>query len=169
MRRLAGYLEDTQLHARQTKVGRKLFADFCILRNGLAQIEGGGCGALVSVAAREQLGVLHAVRIALIHEIFLLSTHIPQFSNQHNTTHARLLLRVLHLDIPTAVSQLERIFPATTDTAVTGDFGERATYASDESQNYQRENEDIFTPMNGLYELMRRVSIGVVHRIGFFG
>ena len=169
MRRLAGYLEDTQLHARQTKVGRKLFADYCILRNGLDQIEGGGCGALVSEAARNQLGVLHAVRIALIHEIFLLSTHIPQFSNQHNTTHARLLLRVLHLDIPTAVSQLERIFPATTDTAVTGDFGERASYASDESQNYQRENEDIFTPMNGLYELMRRVSIGVVHRIGFFG
>ena len=80
-----------------------------------------------------------------------------------------LLLRVLHLDIPTAVSQLERIFPATTDTAVTGDFGERATYVSDESQNYQRENEDIFKPMSGLYELMRRVSIGVVHRIGFFG
>jgi phosphoenolpyruvate carboxylase len=109
------------------------------------------------------------VRIALIHEIFLLATHIPQFSNQHNTTHARLLMRVLHLDIPTAVSQLKRIFPATTDTAVTGDFGERATYASDESQNYQRENEDIFKPMNGLYELLRRVSIGVVHRIGFFG
>jgi phosphoenolpyruvate carboxylase len=169
MRRLAGYLEDTQLHARQTKVGRKLFADFCILRNGLNQIEGGGCGALVSEAAREQLGVLHAVRIALIHEIFLLATHIPQFSSQHNTTHARLLLRVLHLDIPTAVSHLERIFPATTDTAVTGDFGERATYASDESQNYQRENEDIFKPMNGLYELLCRVSIGVVHRIGFFG
>ena len=169
MRRLARYLEDTQLHARQTKVGRRLFADYCLLRDGLALVEGGGCGALVTPAAREQLAILHAVRIALIHEIFLLATHIPQFSSQHNTTHARLLTRVLHLDIPTAVSQLERIFPATTDDAVTGDFGERATYVSDESQNYQRENEGIFQPMNGLYELMRRVSVGVVHRIGFFG
>src|SRR3712207_3649362 len=110
-----------------------LFADFRILHDGLNLIEGGGCGALVSEAPRQQLGVLHAVRLALIHEIFLLAAHIPQFSNQHNTTHARLLLRVLHLDIPTAVSHLERIFPTTTDTAATGDFGERTTYVSDEA------------------------------------
>jgi phosphoenolpyruvate carboxylase len=115
------------------------------------------------------MSLLHAIRLTLIHEIFRLATHIPQFSSQHNTTHPRVIARILHLDIPTAVAQLERIFPATSDTLIDGDFGERATYVSDESQNYKQENDSIFKVMDNLYELLRRVSVALTHRVGFFG
>jgi phosphoenolpyruvate carboxylase len=169
MRRLAGYLEDSQLQARQIKIFRKLFTDYGILRDDLTRIAVNGGTAPIDADTRTGMSLLHAIRLTLIHEIFRLATHIPQFSSQHNTTHPRVIARILHLDIPTAVAQLERIFPATSDTLIDGDFGERATYVSDESQNYKQENDSIFKVMDNLYELLRRVSVALTHRVGFFG
>ncbi len=168
MRRLAGYLEDNQTHVRQTRILRKLYADLTILRDGLAAT-GPGTGALVTAQTRTGLRLLHALRLALIHELYRLATHIPEFSSQHSTTRERVIARILHLDIPTAVAQLKVIFPATTDAALDGDFGESATYVSDESQNYHQENERLFRPMTGLYDLITRIGTAVTQRIGFFG
>jgi phosphoenolpyruvate carboxylase len=80
-----------------------------------------------------------------------------------------VIARVLHLDVLPAVTSLEEIFPLTEDTIAVADFGEAATYNSDESQSYQFENERIFRPMRQLYGLVRGVSAAVVHRTGFFG
>lgn len=169
MRRLATFLEDHPARERQVRVFRKLFRDYTMLRDGLALTGDPGCARLVDPRARRAISLLHAIRLALIHDIFRLATHIPEFSSQHNTTHKRVIARVLHLDVETAVAQLERIFPATADLMLDGDFGEPATYVSDEGQNYRLENEKIFQPMKNLYEIARRISVGLVHRIGFFG
>jgi phosphoenolpyruvate carboxylase len=169
MRRVARFLDEAQIHARQVKVWRKLFADFCILRDDFKRTGIEGTAALVDARTRTAISLVHAVRLAILHEIFRLATHIPLFSSQHNTTHQRVIQRVLHLDIPTAVEQLRHIFPAEVDDAFDGDFGEKATYVSDEGQNYRQENERIFGPMTNLYELLRRCSVALVHRIGFFG
>ncbi|HEV7369111.1 phosphoenolpyruvate carboxylase [Arenibaculum sp.] len=166
LRRLAAFLEEGQLHVRQVKIWRKLFADFCILRDNLAPV---AADTPVAPGTADAIRLLHAIRLAIMHEIFRLATRIPQFSSQHNTTHDRVIQRVLHLDVPTAVEQLRKIFPAETDTSSDGDFGEAATYVGDESGNYRQENETIFDPMTGLYELLRRCSGAMVHRIGFFG
>ena len=76
---------------------------------------------------------------------------------------------MLKLDVPVAVSMLRRIFPATPDATLDLDFGEPATYVSDASQTYQRENDQIFTPMLALYDLIPRISIAIIHYIGALG
>jgi len=166
MRRLAGFLEELPTHNRQIGIFRKLYRDYGILVEGLRT-----AGALPEVAPQDRsaLLLLHALRIALIQEIFLLSTHVPQFSSQHNVTHRRLVARLLQLDVPWALDLLAKIFPVTGDAATGGDFGERATYVSEESQNYSQENDRIFRPIGHLYELVRRVGTAVTQRVGFFG
>lgn len=169
MRNLADHLENSPAHVRQMRVFRKLYRDHTMLRDGLART-GPGCAALLGDDCRTGLRLLHAIRLALIHEIFRLATHIPEFSSQHATTRDRVIARILHLDIPTAVAQLEDIFPATTDQGPEdADYGEPATYISDESQNYRQENERLFRPMLGLYDLITRTGSAITQRIGFFG
>ncbi|MDZ5649702.1 phosphoenolpyruvate carboxylase [Nitrospirillum sp. BR 11828] len=171
MRRLAAILEDNPLHSRLIRIFRKLYRDFDVLEEGLARVERHpvpGQVAPPDEALSNGLLVLHALRIALIQEVFLRATHIPQFSSQHNITHRRLMARLMQLDVPWALDLLSRIFPVA-ETAGEGDFGESATYVSDDSQNYGQENERIFKPIASLYDLVRRVGNGITQRIGFFG
>lgn len=164
---LSGHLEPMPVWERQSRVFRALHKDFILVREGLESIA--EQSPHVDAASRDALAVLHAVRLALIQEIFLLAMRIPEFSSRHNLTLKQVIARVLHLDVLPAVTSLEEIFPLTEDTIAVADFGEAATYRSDESQNYQFENERIFRPMRQLYGLVRRVSAAVVHRTGFFG
>ena len=113
--------------------------------------------------------LLHAVRLAVIQELFLLAVKIPDFSSRHAATRKQLIARLLHLDVPGVVSLLEEIFPETESTADLEDFGEPTDYRSDDSQSYHYENEQLFKPMRGLYRLVQRVSTAVAHRVGFFG
>jgi phosphoenolpyruvate carboxylase len=172
MRRLAAYLEEMPTHPRLIRMFRKLLADYGVLRDGLATVANGrganGRGA-GDTRTRTALSLLHAIRLTLMQEMFLLATRIPPFSSQHSISQKRVISWILHLDVPNAVDHLEHIFPATNPLPFTGGFGESATYVSDESQNYRQENERIFKPLTGLYELLRRTSVGITHRIGFFG
>lgn len=168
MRTLARYLEQSPIYGRQMVVFRKLYRDVTILAEGLNRT-GPGCGALVEERTRRGLRLLHAIRMALIQEAFRLATHVPDFSSQHQTSRERLIDMILHLDIPPAVALLKRIFPSTADNPLDGDFGETATYRSDDSQSYEHEHERIIKPLFGLHEVITRVGGAVIQRIGFFG
>jgi phosphoenolpyruvate carboxylase len=167
-RRIAEMLEEWDIHDGQRKVFRKLYNDFVLLKNGLAAVRHSG-GADVTDDARLALTLLHAIRIAVIQTIYLLATEIPEFSSRHQVANRRIFQRVLQLDVPVAVSMLRQIFPATPESSPELDFGEPATYLSDASQTYQRENDQIFTPLLALYDLIPRISIAIVHHIGALG
>lgn len=169
MLRLADQLEGLGLHERQNKVFRRLNKDFTILSAALEELGAEGCGALVDGRTKIALRVLHAIRLAVIHEIFLLATRIPEFSSRHSMTPRQLVIRLLHLDVPPVARLLEEIFPLTEGDTASADFGEPASYHGDEKQSYQFENETIFRPMKGLYTLVRRISTANIHRIGFLG
>ncbi len=166
-RRIAEMLEEWSIHDGQRRVYRRLYNDFVLLRNGLASVDIGP--PRISPEARRALTLLHAIRIALVHEIYQLATTIPEFSSRHEIANRRIFQRVLQLDIPVAVAMLRRIFPATPAPEPNVDFGEPASYVSDDSQSYQRENDQIFTPMLKLYDLIPRISIAIVHYIGALG
>jgi phosphoenolpyruvate carboxylase len=166
-RRIAEMLEEWSIHDGQRKVYRRLYNDFVRLKAGLEPFD--PPGTRISDEARRALILLHAIRIALVQEIYTLATHIPEFSSRHEIANRRIFQRVLQLDIPVAVSNLRRIFPATPEAVVDSDFGEPATYVSDASQTYQRENDEIFTPMLKLYDLIPRISIAIIHYIGAIG
>lgn len=165
-RRVADVLDQVQTWSRHIKVFRRLGRDFGVLRENLARA---GLEPAPDAAARTALPLLHALRLALMHRVFLLATHVPPFSSQHSVTRERLVQRLLHLDVPWALEMLTRIFPARGDSAPSGDFGERASYVSDESQDYSQENARIFRPLAQLYELVRRTGNALTQRVGFFG
>ena len=76
------------------------------------------------MATREIL--LHALRLALIHRIWLLSTEISDFSPRHGVTRPVLEAAILRLDIEASLQLLAEIFPAAPDPAADCDYGEPA-------------------------------------------
>ena len=111
--------------------------------------------------------LLHALRLALIHRIWLLETAIPDFSPRHGVTRAALEQRILRLDIPQAVELLREVFPLAPDPAADQDYGEPAGPRADAA--YAREHADILTPMIKLFAMVREISAAISHEVGAFG
>ena len=81
------------------------------------------------MATREVL--LHALRLALIHRIWLLAAELPDFSPRHGLKRQDLEAAILRLEIEPALALLAEIFPASPDRAEECDYAEpRAPRAS---------------------------------------
>jgi phosphoenolpyruvate carboxylase len=111
--------------------------------------------------------LLHALRLTLIHRIWLLETAIPDFSPRHGVTRAALGLRILRLDIPQAVELLHEVFPLAPDPAADQDYGEPAGPRANAA--YAREHAEILEPMLRLFGLVREISTAISHEVGAFG
>ncbi len=114
--------------------------------------------------------MLHALRIALIHRIYLLGSHIPEFSPFENLTRADLIQLLRHLDVEQAIEILKQVFPRSDATGLRDvDFAEPSTYVPDAGQTYEHEHVTIFEPIAAHLELIRRVGGAITHRIGALG
>jgi phosphoenolpyruvate carboxylase len=115
----------------------------------------------------ERLVLLHAIRLALVHRIWLLATRIPDFSPRHGITRAALVARILRLDVPAAVALLEEVFPRNPDAALALDFAEPPGAA--EAATYEQEHAEVFGPMRALFALVREASAAITQEVGAFG
>ena len=79
------------------------------------------------------------------------------------------MAKVLHLDIEAVLRLLGTIFPKIEPLDLAGDFGEVATYRTDDNQSYEQEHERIFQPLARLYDMVRRAGIGITHIAGAMG
>ncbi len=167
LRMVAALLEGEGLYEKLAKIYRTFQQDMLDLRDGLALV--GANGPKIPPEARFNLRVIHGLRIALLMRLFMLSTHIPDFSDQYEITRQQLLSKIYHLEIDDAVRKLNVIFPKVDPVKFEGDFGDIATYIGDWHQTYEREHEVIFQPIAHLYTLIRRLSSGVIHTVGALG
>jgi phosphoenolpyruvate carboxylase len=117
------------------------------------------------MAEREVL--LHALRLAVIQRIWLLSAEIPDFSPRHGITRQGLETALLRLDIPAALGLLAEIFPAAPPPAALEDWGEPPSPQA--TGSYAREHETIFRPIGALFEIVREIATAVAHEVGAFG
>ncbi|MFL5286961.1 MAG: phosphoenolpyruvate carboxylase [Rhodopila sp.] len=117
------------------------------------------------MANREIL--LHALRLALIHRIWLLATEIRDFSPRLNVTRLAMEAAILRLDIDVSLTLLAEIFPSGADPAVDCDYGEPA--APRRTAAYAREHEEIFEPMRRLFGMVREIASAITHEVGAFG
>jgi phosphoenolpyruvate carboxylase len=111
--------------------------------------------------------LLHALRLALIHRIWLLATEISDFSPRHGVTRLVLERAILRLEIEQSLDLLGQIFPAASDQSEDFDFAEPA--APRGTTAYTREHEEIFTPMRALFGLVREIGTIITHEVGAFG
>ncbi|MGK5643221.1 hypothetical protein ACSNOK_33775, partial [Streptomyces sp. URMC 126] len=85
---------------------------------------------------RDNLHLLHALRLALIQRLMMVATRVPDFYDRHVTTHDALIVRLMHLEVEPAMQLLGEIFPVTEDAEPELDFGEPSTYRSAGGQSY---------------------------------
>ena len=111
--------------------------------------------------------LLHALRLAVIQRIWLLSTEIPDFSARHGVTRQGLEAMLLRLEVPAAVDLLAAIFPVGSDTVAEHEYAEPPSPRV--AGSYVREAEEIFAPIRVLFELMREIAVAVSHEVGAFG
>jgi phosphoenolpyruvate carboxylase len=65
------------------------------------------------------------------------------------------------------VKLLSEIFPSTPDAAAGQDYAEPPAPRS--AGSYTREHAEIITPMSGLFEIVREISVAISHEVGAFG
>ncbi len=111
--------------------------------------------------------LLHAMRLSLIHRIWLLATEISDFSPRHGVTRQVLEAAILRLDVDASLRMLAEIFPAAPDPAADADYGEPA--APRGTTAYAREHREIFAPIGRLFAMVREIATAVTHEVGAFG
>lgn len=167
LRTICRLLEASDVHARLGRIRRRFQADFLLLREALEGVPDDGGAFPVD---GEDLALLHALRVALIHRLYLLATRIPDFTPYDGMTREEALHRLLHLDVEDTVATLRAVFPrrqAPDDDAI--DFAEPASYRSDAAHTYEREHAAILDPLEVHFDLLRRIGAAITHHIGAVG
>ena len=174
MKSVANLLESFDIHWRLNKVYRNLHQEYMGIRNWvLGRKSRGrvavGRGRVIEKEIRDELLLMHGVRVAIFHEIFLLSVQIPQFSDQAGVSRDEVIAKLIRFDVPNAVSILRKIFPVGQQKSDYSDYGEISNYVSDKDIDYKKEEKNIFRQLEALHECARRVSSGITHFIGAVG
>ncbi len=173
-RRIADYVEHLALFDRLMRIFRVLQRDYMQLASALRAHrrltrETGDQPIAVDQATRDNLHMLHALRIALIERIMHRAVNIPDFSDRHGVTHDGLVVAVMQLEIEPALQMLGSIFPMIEEAQPDLDYGEPATYAEDSAQAYGQEHATIFRPLAADYDHVRRIGSAVIHHLGAIG
>lgn len=173
MKSVANLLESFDVHWRLNKVYRVLHQEYMEIRNWLLGRKSKGRiavgrGRVIEKEIRDELLLMHGIRVAIFHEIFLLSVQIPKFSDQAGVTRDEVIAKIIRFDILDAVAILRKIFPMVKKNDDYSDYGEDSSYLSEKNFNYIKENK-LFERLEALYECTRRVSSGVNHFVGFVG
>lgn len=171
---VAGHMERIGLFDRLAGILRVLERDHLALAAALREHrrktrEVGARPIAVDPATRDNLHMLHALRLALIERIARTAVHVPDFSDRHEVTHDALIEALLRLEVEPALQLLAQIFPVLEQERDALDWGEPSTYAGDREQSYAQEHALIFRPMAADYDLVRRIGSAIVHHVGAFG
>lgn len=154
---VADPLDGVGLQAPLWRMFRRLQADYLALRTAWPELP----------TMPERLVLLHALRLSLIHRLWLLAVSIPEFSPRHGATRETVLRRILALDVEPALDLLGEVFPAALNPVTGLDFHEPAS--RDSRTSYAREHAEIFEPMRRLFALVRGCSAAVSEEVGAFG
>ena len=169
MQTLADMLRHSSRHEKVNRIYRIFLNDTLYLDRGLKAV---GADQMLPDLVDDcypDLLLLHAVRIALIHEMFLIVARLPKYSDRHDTSSDDLINELLNLDVEHALSVLRRAFPVSGAPTDAKSFGEEATYRTDAEHGYEKEHRELFEPLEALYDLTRRISTAVAHMSGAVG
>jgi phosphoenolpyruvate carboxylase len=174
LRCVADYLERVDLHDRLARIHRVFHRDYMDLARALREHrrmarDAGERPIAVEPETRDNLHLLHALRLALIQRLMMLAVRVPDFSDRHATTHDTLIVRLMHLEVEPALELLSEIFPVTEEAQPELDFGEPASYRSAGGHSYLAEHVTIFRPIARDFELIRRISSGIIYHVGAVG
>jgi phosphoenolpyruvate carboxylase len=122
------------------------------------------------VPRRRRLRLLHALRISLIQRASLLAARIPPFTPQAGVTREGIQLRIMRLDIVSAVHDLTEQFPLRPSEGLQGlDFGDGPEVSSSQASGYAREHTELLQPLLRIHELILDTTEALNHEISACG
>ncbi|WP_088308279.1 phosphoenolpyruvate carboxylase [Novosphingobium sp. B 225] len=118
---------------------------------------------------RRQLGVLQALRLALLQHMFLRAVSVPKFSRANDIAREDVLEMVFTLRIDEALAQLRRAFPVSFPQI--GDFtvDEPSDYPDDAATGYSAIHARFIDPIERANTLALRISTAIANQFGAHG
>ena len=118
---------------------------------------------------RRTLGVLHALRLALIQYIFLRAAQIPPFSRRNDIGRDEILEMVFALRIPDAVALLRDAYPVEAPDIRDFDLTEPGALSAGEAPDYASIRTEYIDAIERAYEMSLRISTAIALHFGAHG
>jgi phosphoenolpyruvate carboxylase len=118
---------------------------------------------------RRSLGVLQALRLALMQHIFLLAVQVPAFSRTNDISRDDVLEMVFAMRIDDALAQFRRAFPVSAPTIADFDVTEPTDYPDGAEQAYAAIHTSFIEPMAVSYALILRIGTAIANHFGAHG
>ncbi len=118
---------------------------------------------------RRSLGVLHALRLALMQHMFLRAVRIPAFSRANDISRDDVLQMVFSLRIDEAVTQLRRAFPVASPAIADFAVQEPSDYPDGRARGYSAIQSAYIEPIARAYALCLRIGTAIANHFGAHG
>ena len=118
---------------------------------------------------RRMLGVLHALRLALIQHIFLRAAQIPPFSRRNDIGRDEILEMVFELRIPDAIELLRDAYPVEAPDIRDFELTEPGAPSAGQAPDYESIRTEYIDEIERAYELSLRISTAIALHFGAHG
>jgi phosphoenolpyruvate carboxylase len=118
---------------------------------------------------RRSLGVLQALRLALMQHLFLLAVQVPPFSRSNDISRDDVLEMVFALNIEDALAQFRLAFPVSAPSIADFDVIEPTDYPDGAEQAYAGIHASFIEPMAQSYALILRIGTAIANHFGAHG
>jgi phosphoenolpyruvate carboxylase len=118
---------------------------------------------------RRIIGVLQALRLALMMHMLLRAVSIPAFSRANDISRDDVLEMIFSLRVADALGQLRRAFPTHFPGLADFALDEAADYPAPGGQGYAGVHAAYFDPIERAHGLILRISTAIANEFGAFG
>ena len=118
---------------------------------------------------RRRIGVLQALRLALLQHMFLKVVSVPAFSRANDISRRDVIEMVLTLRVDEALAQLRRAFPVRIPGPRDFPLDEPSDYPDGGEEGYGAIERDCLTPIARAHALSLRISTAIANEFGAHG
>ncbi|WP_379922327.1 phosphoenolpyruvate carboxylase [Erythrobacter sp. R86502] len=118
---------------------------------------------------RRRIGVLQALRLALLQHMFLKAVAVPAFSRANDISRGDVIEMVMTLRVDEALAQLRRAFPVRVPGPRDFPLDEPSDYPDGGEEGYGVIERDFMTPIARAHDLNLRISTAIANEFGAHG
>lgn len=118
---------------------------------------------------RRRIGVLQALRLALLQHMFLKAVSAPAFSRANDISRRDVIEMVMTLRVDEALAQLRRAFPVRVPGPRDFPLDEPSDYPDGGEEGYSAIERDFMTPIARAHGLSLRISTAIANEFGAHG
>jgi phosphoenolpyruvate carboxylase len=118
---------------------------------------------------RRRIGVMQALRLALLQHMFLKVVAVPAFSRANDISRSDVIEMVLSLRVEDALAQLRRAFPVRLPGPRDFPLEEPSDYPDSGEEGYGAIERDFITPIARAHDLALRIATAIANEFGAHG